>query len=1023
MSSLKRYSVLYTLFLCITSIGVAFYALDSNAEAFIDNSIPELTLTTAERAWLDAHPVIRMGIDKQFAPYEWLDENERYLGIAADYIKLLEHRLNVRFKPVKDKDTWMDVLEAARKGEIDMVSCLVKTPERSTYLQFSKPYLSSVAVIIGEQSRGYIDSLDRLAGKTVAIHKGHFTDELLRADHPDIRIVNTGSLQQALQWVANGRADAFVGDATAAGYAMKREGLLNLSFVGQTEYQSEFRIGVLHHHAELNSIINKALDSITQAEYNAIYDRWHGLQTPIGIPREKLFIYGSAGLFLILSFAYWNYRLRVSEKAHRASEDAYRRSEKRFKNLVDTTNGIVWEADAQSFELTFISDNVERILGYSSTEFKQPGFWQEHIFEADREKAVQFCLEQTALKRNHNFEYRFITKSGDIVWLKDLVSVVTEQTEPRWLRGIMLDITEIKKADLLIQQSEQRFRELIESLPTIAVWGYDENRNIIYWNDASTALYGYTRKEVLGHKLEDLIIPNDLRHKAIQHHKNWLRNGVAIPAEEQKLRHKNGQLIPVFSCHIMLDNYTSGKELFSIDISLVEQKRITKELTYLANYDSLTQLPNRRTFLDRLRQHVKKAKRNGTQVALILLDLDHFKEVNDTLGHDIGDLLLQEAAHRLKKCIRNTDTVARLGGDEFTIILSDLKENGAIERISEDVLQKMVAPFFLNKETIYISCSIGITIYPLDSSDIDMLLKNADQAMYAAKATGRNRFCYFTASMEAAAQERRRLNNDLRIALKLKQFQILYQPIIEMKNGKVFKAEALIRWRHPERGLVSPDKFIPIAEDSGVIIELGNWIFDQAILQTLKWRKFYHTDFQVSVNISPVQLRSIECFQEEWFAKLNKTGLTGHGITVEITEGILMESSPAVHGKLLSFRDAFVEVALDDFGTGYSSLSYLKRFDIDYLKIDRSFVSNLTEASHDMVLCEAIIVMAHKLGIKVIAEGVETKEQYELLAAAGCDFGQGYLFSPPVTAEEFDRLLDGRLCSNNQTVENPTCIG
>ncbi|MEH6576323.1 MAG: EAL domain-containing protein [Amphritea sp.] len=985
-----------------------------------ENENLALDLTADEKAWLDAHPVIRLGIDRNFAPYEWIDEAGNYKGMAADYLKLLEPRLGVRFEPVRNKKSWGDVLEAARKGEFDMVSCLVQTGDRDAYLDFSEPYLSSVAVIISEQSRGYIGTLDRLSGKTVAIHKGHYTNELLKVNYPDIRIVNTSNIQEALHMVAEGRAEAFVGDATAASYVMKQEGLLNLSFSGQTEYQSEFRIGVYQGNTLLSSIIGKALDSITQAERDAIYDHWRGMEIQTGIRPEQLIKYGAGVLALFLIFAYWNYRLRVSEqayrksdlahrksvRAHRESEQAHRRSEQRFRNLVETTNGIVWEADAQSFVVTYISDNAERLLGYPAVEWLQPGFWQEHIYSEDRGCAVQYTVDQTGLQEDHDFEYRFLTKAGDIVWLRDMVSVVVENGKPRWLRGIILDITEVKQADLLIKQSEQRFRELIESLPAIAVQGYDKERNVVYWNAASSALYGYTRDEALGRKLEDLIIPDEMRVQAIQDHQYWLKTGIAIPAGEMELKHKEGQMIPVFSSHVMLNKGLGEGDMFCIDISLAEQKRVTKELTYMASYDSLTQLPNRRTFLDRLRQQVKKSKRNGRQVALMLLDLDHFKEVNDTLGHDIGDLLLKEAAQRLNQCLRDSDTVARLGGDEFTVILGDLEDSSVIERIAQNILQQLATPFYLKRETVYVSCSIGITLYPFDSFDIDVLLKNADQAMYAAKDMGRNRYSYFTASMEVAALERRQLSNDLRVAMEDKQFQLHYQPIVELSSGQIYKAEALLRWQHPKRGLIPPTDFIPVAEESGIIVDIGNWVFSQALQQVAQWRRKYSPDFQVSINTSPVQFRSEECRQQEWFAQLSKAGLSGQAIVIEITEGVLMEDSPVVRDKLLGFRDAFMEVALDDFGTGYSSLSYLKRFHIDYLKIDRSFVSNLTSDSNDMALCEAIILMAHKLGIKVVAEGVETQEQSDLLTAAGCDYGQGYLYSKPVPVEQFEGLFE-----------------
>ena len=308
----------------------------------------------------------------------------------------------------------------------------------------------------------------------------------------------------------------------------------------------------------------------------------------------------------------------------------------------------------------------------------------------------------------------------------------------------------------------------------------------------------------------------------------------------------------------------------------------------------------------------------------------------------------------------------------------------------------------MKSQSCYISFSIGIALYPDDASNLEDLLKKADQAMYAAKQQGRNRSCYFTPAMQQAAEIRLRLVNDLHGALANHQFWVAYQPIVELATGHIHKAEALLRWQHPTLGLISPAEFIPVAEDTGMIIDIGEWVFHQAVKQVEKWRAQGQPLFQISVNKSPVQFGDSHT---DWFKYLQRLGLPGTCIVVEITEGLLLDVSPLVAEKLLAFRDTGMQVSLDDFGTGYSSLSFLKKFHIDYLKIDQNFVSNLTVDSTDLALCEAIILMAHKLGIKVIAEGIETAAQRDLLLLAGCDYGQGYLFSKPVSAEEFEKLF------------------
>lgn len=426
-----------------------------------------------------------------------------------------------------------------------------------------------------------------------------------------------------------------------------------------------------------------------------------------------------------------------------------------------------------------------------------------------------------------------------------------------------------------------------------------------------------------------------------------------------------------------------------------------KEIWQEAKFDFLTGLPNRRHFQESLEKQIANSLKYQQSFALLLIDLDGFKEVNDTLGHDQGDDLLREASSRIQNCLEKPHQLARLGGDEFIVILAGMFEPIACELIAKQVLDALKKPFQL-KQQAFVSASIGITVCPEDANNLVELMKSVDQAMYAAKEKGRNAYHHFTAQMRKDAVARMNLIGDLRTAIKNDDFEVFYQPIINLKTLQIKKCEALIRWKHPERGYVSPVEFIPILEDTQMIKEVGEIVFKKSAVQAKKWRNKLHQDFQISVNTSPVQFRSRSTLS--WSKYLDNLQLNISAICIEITESMLMEGYDNITSHLSGLRNSGFQISLDDFGTGYSSLSYLKKFDIDFLKIDKSFVNNLKQGSSDMVLCEAIIMMAHKLGLRVIAEGVETEEQQILLTEAGCDFGQGYLFSKPVCCSEFEKI-------------------
>ena len=564
---------------------------------------------------------------------------------------------------------------------------------------------------------------------------------------------------------------------------------------------------------------------------------------------------------------------------------------------------------------------------------------------------------------------------------------------------------ELKAAEEVLRLSHQRLLSHREHTP-LAVIEWNTDFEVTDWNKAADGMFGFTKKEMLGRHPAERILPKGAREKVDAVWADLLKNRGGSRNRSENITKDGRTILCEWYNTPLVDQDGKVIGIASLVDDITERKMSEDMIWKQANYDTLTGLPNRNMFHDRLAQEILRADRDKRSLALLLVDLDQFKEVNDTLGHDTGDLLLQEVGRRISACVRHSDTVARLGGDEFAIILHELHDNNNIEDVAQKIINKLEDAFQLGDEVVHISGSTGITLYPTDASDIDTLLKNADQAMYAAKNNGRNCFSYFTQSLQDAAQARRRLKNDLRGAMNNKQLEVYYQPIIDLKTGLITKAEALLRWHHHDHGHISPLDFIPLAEETGLIHTIGDWVLKQSTAKARHWSNHFSAEFQISVNLSPLQFKlDNRLFISRWEDYLQKTGLSGQNVVVEITEGLLLDAEPDVIDKLLWLRDTGIQVAIDDFGTGYSSLSYLKLFDIDYLKIDKSFVDNLEGNANDITLCDAIILMAHTLGLKVIAEGVETVEQKNILADAGCDFAQGYLFSRPVPADEFEEIL------------------
>ncbi len=547
----------------------------------------------------------------------------------------------------------------------------------------------------------------------------------------------------------------------------------------------------------------------------------------------------------------------------------------------------------------------------------------------------------------------------------------------------------------LLEKSEERFRRIVQTARE-GIWEFDAEARTSFVNPRMAELLGYPVDEMAGRPLLSFL---DAEGRSVLE-RNLARQQEGMPGRHEfKFIRKDGAALWVhLAANPLFDAGGGFLGALALASDITEHRESAELAWQQANFDALTGLPNRNMFQERLRHEMKKARRERSFLALLFIDLDQFKQINDRFGHQQGDSVLVQAAARLGACVRASDTLARIGGDEFVAILPGLAHVQDAERVAQDIIAILNRPFELaGGQQGLISGSVGLALYPSDAADAEELLRHADQAMYAAKNGGRNRYSYFTDDMQSAAQQRARLATDLRRAAAGHEFELHYQPIVNLKTGEVARAEALLRWRHPERGLLNPAEFIAGAESSGVLLDIGDRAFRQAADQVLAWQRALGRPFQVSINLSSAQLRDDA---HGWLSYVESLQLPPKSLVVDVSEDLLSEPAGQVFERLGRLHAMGMQVALDDFGTGHSALAQLQRFDIDFLKIDRSFVAGLTGNSGDLALCEAMILLAHKLGLEVVAEGVETQAQLALLKAAGCDHAQGYVFARPAPAEE-----------------------
>ena len=694
--------------------------------------------------------------------------------------------------------------------------------------------------------------------------------------------------------------------------------------------------------------------------------------------------------------------------ARMQSEQETRRMQHFLDSLVENLPHMLFVKDAKDLRFVRFNKAAEELLGYARADMLGKNNYdffpkeEADLFTAmDREVLASGELLDVPRESIHT------RLQGTRLLHTKKIPISDEHGQPLYLLGISEDIT----ARVQVEDTAQRLGRIL-----------DHSTNEIYVFEAASLRFVQVNQGAqknLGYDMDELraLTPLDLKpdfsRESFEQLLAPLRRG-----EQEAIsfvtnhRRKDGSLYPV-EVHLQLSRNETPPVFVAIIQDITERKHAEDRLNYMAYYDTLTGLPNRQLLRDRLQQTMIEADRSGRVAAVMLLDLDRFKFINDTLGHEAGDMLLKGVAERLTTCVRHGDTVARLGGDEFTVLLANVAQVDDVAFVTKKILEGFAQPFLIAGRELFVSPSIGITLYPHDDRDIDNLLKNADAAMYHAKESGRNTFQFFTAELNERASQRLEMETALRHALERNEFLLHYQPLMDLKTGQLKGVEALLRWQHPQRGLVPPLDFIPLAEETGLIVPIGEWVLRTACAQAMAWHAAGFCGLQMAVNISSRQ------FQQHNLAALvttvlNETGLEPQCFNLELTESVLMRNVDAAIVAMGELDAAGVGFSIDDFGTGYSSLSYLKRFPIDILKIDRSFVRDITTDPDDAAIVTAIMAMAHTLGIEVVAEGVETEEQIAFLRAHGCDVMQGYYFSKPVDAAALTELL-------RKTTKQGTC--
>jgi diguanylate cyclase (GGDEF)-like protein/PAS domain S-box-containing protein len=729
----------------------------------------------------------------------------------------------------------------------------------------------------------------------------------------------------------------------------------------------------------------------------------HGIRSSIFVPMaiEKR-LFGSVGCSTVSYATDWSDEiialLRITGEIFASAFErsrtyrALRASEQRHRLLFERNLAGVYRNTLDG-RMIDCNEALAAMLGYTKEEFLSVNARELYFDSSERDQFIEQILAEGDLR---GIEICLRRKDGRPVWLLESVHLLENEGGQRILEGTLIDITDRKLAETALRDSEARYRLMAEN-STDLIARTTVRGILAYASDAVRSLLGYEPRDVVGHSVFEYIHPDD--HHVVRRYTEGLERGHTARTYSYRARRKDGSFVWFETTSRAMENSKEGgiDEIVSVSRDISERRRAEEQIEYQAYHDALTGLPNRLLFRDRLTIALAHAKRQQTPLAVMFLDLDRFKLVNDTLGHSLGDDLLRVVAARLRSVLREGDTVARMGGDEFTVLLGDLKNADDAVKIAQKLLDTVAHPLAVEGHELYITTSIGIALYPNDGDNAEALLKNADTAMYRAKDAGRSSYRLCTRAMNSRAAERLSIENALRRAIERDELVVYYQPLIRLETTETVGMEALLRWNRPGHGIVPPITFIGIAEETRMIVPIGEWVLREACRQARVWQQSTHPSLRISVNLSPRQFQQAD-LRDVVVRALEDHQLAPESLELEITEGTAMFQTDRTIATLAELRELGVRIAIDDFGTGHSSLSYLRQFPIDRVKIDREFIQEIETSRSNRAIVSAIVAMAHGLDLAVTAEGVETEAQVAFLREQQCEEVQGYLFGRPAAA-------------------------
>ena len=686
--------------------------------------------------------------------------------------------------------------------------------------------------------------------------------------------------------------------------------------------------------------------------------------------------------------------LRAHQRSQRRIRRALRASEKRLSLALDAAQDGLWDWNLHT-EQVFYSTRYAAMLGLTADALgRDRERWLTRLHPDDRplyDETIRQHL-QSANTAPYENTYRLRHADGDYRWIRSRGRLLLDPLgQPERFIGTVSDVTQQRRDEDSLRQAAAVFEATQEG-----VLVSDANQIIVHVNPAFSRITGYSEAEIIGQQPSML---KSGRHDTIFYQNMWqaLRSMGAWSGEIWN-RRKNGEIYPQWQCIRAIHNDTGAiSHYVAVFSDITALKRSQRELDYLAHHDPLTNLPNRLLFTERVEHALERSRREQRSGAVLLIDLDHFKHINESLGHNVGDLLLKAIGERLGKLQDKGMTLARLGGDEFGLLCEDCVQAEQAAALAQRLLNSLRAPFQLNHQELFIAASIGISLFPGDAQNVEQVLRNADSALFKAKSSGREGFAFYAQELTEYARQRVELASALRHALEGNELLVYYQPLHSLSNGALLGVEALVRWQHPQRGLVPPGDFIPVAEDSGLIGAIDAWVLEQACQQMVAWRAAGSPLQFVSVNVSS-RLFSRGGLEERVAQVLAQTGLDPACLELEVTESTVMDNPDAAQAVLERLRDLGIGLAIDDFGTGYSSLARLKRLPVHKLKLDQSFVRGLPHDSNDAAITRAVIALGHSLDLTILAEGIERPEQAEFLRLHDCDYAQGYYFGHPQPA-------------------------